>query len=81
MFCLDYNVKLLYRVQVYKYYAMTLLPYDCKTSRTLAKFEIGNHQELLAQRGLYHTLYQLQYRDQEQLSIGLTRLSEFPTVG
>ena len=43
--------------------------------------EIGNHQELLAQRGLYHTLYQLQYRDQEQLSIGLTRLSEFPTVG
>ena len=43
--------------------------------------EIGNHQELLSQRGLYHTLYQLQYRDQEQLSIGLTRLSEFPTVG
>ena len=43
--------------------------------------EIGNHQELLSQRGLYHTLYQLQYRDQEQLSIDLTRLSEFPTVG
>ena len=43
--------------------------------------EIGNHLELLAQRGLYHTLYQLQYRDQEQLSIGLTPLSEFPTAG
>ena len=27
--------------------------------------ETGSHQELLAQRGLYHTLYQLQYRDQE----------------
>ena len=27
--------------------------------------EVGSHQELLAQRGLYHTLYQLQYRDQE----------------
>jgi ATP-binding cassette subfamily B protein len=27
--------------------------------------ERGNHQELLAQRGLYWKLYQLQYRDQE----------------
>ena len=27
--------------------------------------ESGNHQDLLATRGLYHTLYQLQYRDQE----------------
>ena len=27
--------------------------------------ESGSHQALLAQRGLYHTLYQLQYRDQE----------------
>jgi ATP-binding cassette subfamily B protein len=27
--------------------------------------EYGSHQELLAQRGLYHTLYELQYRDQE----------------
>lgn len=27
--------------------------------------EQGSHQELLALRGLYHTLYQLQYRDQE----------------
>ena len=27
--------------------------------------EQGGHQQLLAARGLYHTLYQLQYRDQE----------------
>jgi ATP-binding cassette subfamily B protein len=27
--------------------------------------ETGSHQDLLATRGLYHTLYQLQYRDQE----------------
>ena len=27
--------------------------------------EVGTHQELLAQRGIYHTLYQLQYKDQE----------------
>ena len=27
--------------------------------------ESGAHQELLAQRGLYHTLYQLQYKEQE----------------
>jgi ATP-binding cassette subfamily B protein len=27
--------------------------------------ETGNHQELLAQRGIYYKLYQLQYRDQE----------------
>ena len=27
--------------------------------------ESGTHQELLAARGIYHTLYQLQYKDQE----------------
>jgi ATP-binding cassette subfamily B protein len=27
--------------------------------------EMGSHQELLAQRGLYWKLYQLQYMDQE----------------
>ena len=34
--------------------------------------ESGRHQALLAQRGLYHTLYQLQYRDQEQTPAALT---------
>ena len=28
--------------------------------------EAGSHQQLLARRGLYHTLYQLQYKDQER---------------
>ena len=28
--------------------------------------EMGTHQELLAQRGIYYRLYQLQYRDQER---------------
>jgi ATP-binding cassette subfamily B protein len=32
--------------------------------------EVGTHQELLAQRGIYYKLYQLQYKDQE---IGVTR--------
>jgi len=27
--------------------------------------EVGNHQELLARRGIYYLLYQLQYKDQE----------------
>ncbi len=27
--------------------------------------EMGTHQQLLAQRGIYHKLYQLQYKDQE----------------
>src|SRR6185436_15102164 len=31
--------------------------------------EIGTHQQLLAQRGIYYKLYQLQYKDQE-LSVG-----------
>jgi ATP-binding cassette subfamily B multidrug efflux pump len=31
--------------------------------------ESGTHQELLARRGLYHRLYQLQYRDQERLPV------------
>ncbi|MCE2514771.1 MAG: ABC transporter ATP-binding protein [Acidobacteria bacterium] len=28
--------------------------------------EVGSHQQLLARRGLYHTLYLLQYKDQER---------------
>ena len=27
--------------------------------------EVGSHQQLLAQRGIYYKLYQLQYKDQE----------------
>jgi len=27
--------------------------------------ESGTHQQLLAQRGIYYKLYQLQYKDQE----------------
>ena len=29
--------------------------------------EMGNHQELLAKRGIYYKLYQLQYKDQEMI--------------
>jgi len=31
--------------------------------------ELGTHQELLAQRGIYWKLYQLQYKDQETLPV------------
>ena len=34
--------------------------------------EMGTHQELLAQRGIYYKLYQLQYKDQEIESVGRT---------
>jgi ATP-binding cassette subfamily B protein len=37
--------------------------------------EMGSHQELLAQRGLYWRLYQLQYKDQEQMSLSSGQLS------
>jgi ATP-binding cassette subfamily B protein len=30
--------------------------------------EVGNHQELLAKKGIYYKLYQLQYKDQEILT-------------
>jgi ATP-binding cassette subfamily B multidrug efflux pump len=33
--------------------------------------ELGTHQELLARRGLYYKLYQLQYKDQELSTFGL----------
>jgi ATP-binding cassette subfamily B protein len=32
--------------------------------------EMGSHQQLLAQRGLYWKLYQLQYKDQEAVALG-----------
>ena len=31
--------------------------------------EIGTHQQLLAQRGIYYKLYQLQYKDQEMVAV------------
>jgi ATP-binding cassette subfamily B multidrug efflux pump len=34
--------------------------------------EMGTHQELLAQRGIYYKLYQLQYKDQELATPGMT---------
>jgi ATP-binding cassette, subfamily B, multidrug efflux pump len=34
--------------------------------------EAGSHQELLAMRGIYYKLYQLQYRDQERLDASVT---------
>ena len=37
--------------------------------------EIGTHQELLAQRGLYWKLYRLQYKDQE-IPDGVIRRSD-----
>jgi ATP-binding cassette subfamily B protein len=35
--------------------------------------EIGTHQQLLAQRGIYYKLYQLQYKDQELPPVPLSR--------
>jgi ATP-binding cassette, subfamily B, multidrug efflux pump len=40
--------------------------------------EIGTHQELLAIRGIYWKLYQLQYKDQES---GSPRLAQEPVTG
>jgi ATP-binding cassette subfamily B protein len=33
--------------------------------------EMGTHQQLLANRGIYYKLYQLQYKDQELTSMGI----------
>ncbi|MGA2354336.1 MAG: ABC transporter ATP-binding protein [Terriglobales bacterium] len=40
--------------------------------------EMGSHQQLLAQRGIYYKLYQLQYKDQE-VSTGVANAAQ-PTV-
>ena len=42
--------------------------------------EMGTHQELLAQRGLYWKLYQLQYKDQELSSIRARTPAVTPTI-
>jgi ATP-binding cassette, subfamily B, multidrug efflux pump len=39
--------------------------------------EMGTHQQLLAQRGIYYKLYQLQYKDQE---VGVEQVAAQPTV-
>jgi ATP-binding cassette, subfamily B, multidrug efflux pump len=39
--------------------------------------EMGTHQELLAHRGIYYKLYQLQYKDQE---LNLARAPEVPAL-
>jgi ATP-binding cassette subfamily B protein len=41
--------------------------------------EMGTHQELLAQRGIYFKLYQLQYKDQE-IGVGRSRASSEVTA-
>jgi ATP-binding cassette subfamily B protein len=30
---------------------------------------MGTHQQLLAQRGIYYKLYELQYKDQEMMNV------------
>jgi len=43
--------------------------------------EVGSHQELLANRGIYWKLYQLQYKDQETPAAILTAEITRPAVG
>jgi ATP-binding cassette subfamily B protein len=31
--------------------------------------EMGSHQQLLAQHGIYYKLYELQYKDQEMINV------------
>ena len=38
--------------------------------------EMGSHQQLLAQRGIYYKLYQLQYKDQELAGTGAPALAK-----
>ena len=40
--------------------------------------EMGSHQQLLAQRGIYWKLYQLQYKDQE-IPAAMTLPAEYST--
>jgi ABC-type transport system involved in cytochrome bd biosynthesis fused ATPase/permease subunit len=42
--------------------------------------EMGSHQQLLAQRGIYYKLYQLQYKDQEVSRRGLRRSRQTRTT-
>ncbi len=43
--------------------------------------EMGTHQQLLAQRGIYFKLYQLQYKDQEiAAGVGSSQLAQPETT-
>jgi ATP-binding cassette subfamily B protein len=42
--------------------------------------EMGTHQELLAHRGIYYKLYQLQYKDQEIVDVARTCPEQQPKV-
>jgi ATP-binding cassette, subfamily B, multidrug efflux pump len=42
--------------------------------------EMGSHQQLLAQRGIYWKLYQLQYKDQEIPATEMLRELATPPV-
>jgi ATP-binding cassette subfamily B protein len=42
--------------------------------------EMGSHQQLLAHRGLYWKLYQLQYKDQELGVVSTPPQSPQPTI-
>jgi ATP-binding cassette subfamily B protein len=42
--------------------------------------ERGSHQALLAQRGLYWKLYQLQYKDQERVAAGVAPAAAAPSA-
>ena len=43
--------------------------------------EMGTHQQLLAQRGIYYKLYQLQYKDQEMASVTNVARATSPANG
>ena len=43
--------------------------------------EVGSHQQLLAQHGIYWKLYQLQYKDQEAPAPAAMHASEYSARG
>jgi ATP-binding cassette, subfamily B, multidrug efflux pump len=43
--------------------------------------EVGSHQQLLANRGIYWKLYQLQYKDQEIATPAVITANEYPAMG
>jgi ATP-binding cassette subfamily B protein len=43
--------------------------------------EVGSHQQLLANRGIYWKLYQLQYKDQEIPTSAAIAANEYSATG